>query len=464
MSAPPLPARGAVAPPVPRDGAVASPESMPSEGASPDAAASSRSRQPVAAALSDDAAAVRAEGEAGPRAAAVPAASLAARGEPVREAAPPDEAPLRPRRASTHGLLVLLVTLMVLYTCYLARELIVPVLLAVFLALCGNPMVAGLRRALVPRWMGALFLVVGGLAALAAAGGLLLPTAAEWMRGVPTELRQHVPKLRELTKPFEDATQATASLEKLTEVGPPAPTALRVEAPPRRSLVTLLSDAPRTLASVLAVLILTFFFMAFGEDLLRRFVSVVPGWHTKRVTVDILRQIQADISRYMLTITVINILLGAATGAALYWIGLELQDTMLWGAVIGLLNFAPYLGPLVGMIMLTVVGMVEFDTLGWALLPPAAMLALHVVESQFVTPLVLGVRMAISPVVLMLWLFLWGWMWGIAGLLLAVPMLVAFKIYCSRIEGLQAWAAMMEPYDKDQAPGNGNGDKFVAPT
>ena len=365
-----------------------------------------------------------------------------------------DEEETLPRkpRADPRSMLLLLVTLVVLYTCYLARELIVPVLLAVFLALCGNPVVTGLRKIWIPRWIGALLMVSGGLAALAMGGGMLLPPAAEWMRQVPNELRQHVPKLRELTKPFEDATKATQSLETLTQVGPPAPAPVRVMEPPRRSLVTLLSDAPRALASVLAVLILTFFFMAFGEDLLRRFVSVVPGWHQKRVTVDILRSIQADISRYMLTITVINMLLGAATGAALYWIGLDLQDAMLWGVVIGILNYAPYLGPLVGMIALTVVGMVEFDTLGWALLPPAAMLALHVVESQFVTPLVLGARMAVSPVILMLWLFLWGWMWGIAGLLLAVPMLVAFKIYCSRVDGMRGWAAMMEPYER-QEPG-----------
>jgi predicted PurR-regulated permease PerM len=356
------------------------------------------------------------------------------------------EAPPRPRRATTHGMLVTLVAIVVLYTCYLADDLIVPVLLSVFLALCGNPVVAGLRKLFIPRWIGALGLVLGGLATLTVAGTALLPPAAEWMRQVPNELRQHVPKLRELTKPFEDASKATESLEKMTQMGPPAPAAVQVEAPPRRNLMTLLSDAPRALASVLAVLILTFFFMAYGEDLLRRFVSLVPGWHKKRVTVDILRQIQSDISRYMLTITVINMVLGLATGAALYWIGLDLQDAMLWGVVIGILNYAPYLGPLVGMIALTIVGMVEFDSLGHAMLPPAAMLALHVVESQFVTPLTLGARMAISPVILMLWLFLWGWMWGIAGLLLAVPMLVAFKIYCSRVDGMQTWAAMMEPY------------------
>ena len=101
-----------------------------------------------------------------------------------------------------------------------------------------------------------------------------------------------------LGKPFQEATKATESLQKMTEVGPPAPVTapVRVVEAPRTSLLALLSDAPRTLASVLAVLILSFFFMVYGEDLLRRFVTVVPGWRQKRVTVDILRSIQTDIS------------------------------------------------------------------------------------------------------------------------------------------------------------------------
>jgi predicted PurR-regulated permease PerM len=185
--------------------------------------------------------------------------------------------------------------------------------------------------------------------------------------------------------------------------------------------------------------------MVYGEDLLRKFVTVVPGWRQKRVTVDILRSIQNDISRYMLTITLINLGVAIATGLALYWIGLEPLDALLWGCVAGVLNFAPYVGPLVAAIAFTLVGLVEFSSLGHALLVPGVFLALHLVEGQFVTPLILGRRMAISPVILLLWLFLWGWMWGIAGLLLAVPMLVCFKIYCSRIEGMKGWAMMMEP-------------------
>jgi predicted PurR-regulated permease PerM len=350
-----------------------------------------------------------------------------------------------PVRARTRSLLVILVAIAVLYTCFLARELIVPVLLAVFLALCGNPIVARLQRVWIPRWISALAVVLGGLAAAVLAGSFMLAPAAEWLREAPRELRQHLPALRELTKPIEEATKATESLEKLAEVGPPAPPPVRVIEPSRRNLVSILTEAPRALASVLAVLILSYFFMVYGEDLLRRFVTVVPGWRQKRVTVDILRSIQNDISRYMLTISVINIGVAIATGLALYGIGLAPLDALLWGTVAGVLNFAPYVGPLVAAIAFTLVGLVEFSNLGQALLVPGAFLVLHLIEGQFVTPLILGRRMAISPVILLLWLFLWGWMWGIAGLLLAVPMLVCFKIYCSRVEGMKGWAMMMEP-------------------
>jgi predicted PurR-regulated permease PerM len=350
-----------------------------------------------------------------------------------------------PVRARTRTLLAMLVAVAALYTCFLARELIVPVLLAVFLALCGNPIVARLQRLWVPRWVGAMGVVIGALFGAVLAATAILPPAAEWMRQAPNELRQHLPALRALAKPLEEASRATESLEKMTEVGPPAPAPVRVIDPSRRTVVSLLTEAPRALASILAVLILSYFFMVYGEDLLRKFVTVVPGWRQKRITVDILRSIQNDISRYMLTISLINLGVAVATALALYWIGLEPFDALLWGAVAGVLNFAPYVGPLVAALAFVLVGLVEFSSLSQALLVPGVFLLLHLIEGQFVTPLILGRRMAISPVILLLWLFLWGWMWGIAGLLLAVPMLVCFKIYCSRVEGMKGWAMMMEP-------------------
>lgn len=385
-----------------------------------------------------------------------PPEAVASAGAIVPEPAPPDidvaaggvadavpEAERPPPRAR-HPLSWLLL-LALLYTCYFARDLIVPVLLAVFLGLCGNPLVTRLRQLWIPRWLGALAVVTGGLAVLALGASLLLPPAATWVQRAPNELRQHLPKLRELTKPLEEASKATESLQKMTEVGPPSPAPVRVVEPQRTSLIDLLSNAPRALASVLAVLILGYFFLVYGEDLLRRLLSVLPSWRQKRVTVHILRTIQTDIARYMLTIGTINLGLGLFTALALYLIGLAPADALFWGTTAGLLNFAPYLGPLATAIALVLVGLTEFDHLGVALLPAAAFLGLHLIEGQFVTPLILGRRMAISPVILLLWLFLWGWMWGIAGLLLAVPMLVCFKIYCSRVEGMKVWAQLIEP-------------------
>jgi predicted PurR-regulated permease PerM len=258
-------------------------------------------------------------------------------------------------------------------------------------------------------------------------------------------MRQHASKLREFARPIEEANRATESLQKMAAADSPSSNTVRVIAPPQTSVVDLLSEAPRTLASVLAVVILSFFFLVFGEDLLRRVVTLVPDWHRKRIAVTILRSIQFDISRYMLTISLINAGLGVATAAALWLIGFDPYDAALWGAMAGLLNYAPYVGPMFAAIALMLVGMVQFDNLPQAMLAPTAYLGLHLLEGQLVTPIILGQRMAISPVILMLWLFLWGWMWGIAGLLLAVPMLVCFKIYCSRVPSMRAWALMMEP-------------------
>lgn len=370
-----------------------------------------------------------------------PAAAMTA--EPLDAAAAGEDG--RPPLVRSRSALVFIAVLLALFTCYLARDLIVPVLISVFLALCGNPIVTRLNRWHVPRWIGALAVVTGGLAVALMLTSTMLAPATEWLREAPTELRQHISKLRELTKPLQDASRATESLQRMAEGSSQAAQPVQVLERPGNTMLSLLTNAPRTLGTVLAVTILWFFFMVYAEDLLRRFVTVVPGWRRKRVTVDILRAIQSDISRYVLTVSLINIALGIATALALWGIGLSWESALLWGAVAGLFNFAPYIGPMIAAGALCIVGLSNFDSIGAALLPPGVFLFLHMIEGQIVTPLILGRRMAISPVILLLWLFLWGWMWGIAGLLLAVPMLVCFKIYCSRVDSLRSWALMMEP-------------------
>jgi predicted PurR-regulated permease PerM len=288
-----------------------------------------------------------------------------------------------PFRARTRTLIATLVVMLVFYTCYLASELIVPIVLAMFLGLCGNPIVARLNRWLVPRWLGALLVVIGGLVLTGYGTSFLLPPAADWMRAAPQELRQHIPRLRELAKPFEEANKATESFEQLTDLGPPAPQPQQVqmvEQKEQSTMLTMLSETPRFVGSVLAVMILSYFFMVYGEDLLRKFVTVVPGWRQKRITVDILRSIQSDISRYIFTITVINFVVAVVTASALAALGLDTMDAILWGIVAGVMNFAPYIGPLVCCLAFLLVGLVQFDTLAQALLVPGAFLLIHLIE------------------------------------------------------------------------------------
>ena len=147
----------------------------------------------------------------------------------------------------------------------------------------------------------------------------------------------------------------------------------------------------------------------------------------------------------MFTITVINAVVGLLFAATLHWaLGVALPESLLWGTIVALLNFAPYVGPAIGMALMLVMGFVTWNEVGPSLLPAGFYLLLHTVEGQVVTPLVLGRRMRLSPLVLILALTLFGWLWGIVGLLLAVPLLVCVKLVLARIEGLEGWARLLE--------------------
>jgi len=207
----------------------------------------------------------------------------------------------------------------------------------------------------------------------------------------------------------------------------------------------VLTSTPLMIASVLAVVLLTFFFMVYGQDLQRNALALLPGRQQKRLTVEILQAIEHEVSRYVLTISMINMVVGLVFAASLYFfLQVPLNEALLWGTMAALLNFAPYVGPLIGIIVMLLMGFVTYNELWQSLLPAAIYLGLHTLEGQIVTPILLGRRMALSPLVLILALMLFGWLWGIVGLLLAVPLLVCVKIVLSRIDGLEGWAKLLE--------------------
>ena len=359
-------------------------------------------------------------------------------GSATIDAAPTSATP-RPRSSTAA---IVLATLAVAYTLWATQELLLPVLLAMFFALIGNPIIRTLEKIHIPRFVGALAVLSTGLACAVLLGSLMAEPAGKLMREVPRELREIAPKLRAVVKPVQDAKKGAESIARVAggeDVN--AVRLVRTEVnDPFRSLTT----TPRMIASVLAVVLLTLFFMIYGANLQRRVLALLPGRQQKKLTMDILQSIEREMSRYVLTITIINTLLGLAFAGVLVWLGLAVPEALMWGTLAALLNYAPYVGPLIGIMAMLLMGFVHFDTPLEALLPSGIYLLLHTLEGQFVTPILLGRRMALSPLVLILGLMVFGSLWGIIGLLLAVPLLACTKVILERVDGLGPWARLLE--------------------
>ena len=367
-------------------------------------------------------------------------------GAPAPEPVAPDAAPpaaVTPRPRSSTAAVVLAV-LAIGYTLWAAQALILPVLLAMFFALVGNPVIRLLRRMYVPRFAGALLVLFVGIYGAYALGRELFEPATEWIAEAPRELSRLGDKLEELTRPVKQANEAAEDIARVAggEDGAQPVEVVRTEADdPYAALMT----TPKVIVAVGTVLLLTFFFMVYGGRIQRNAIALLPSRQQKKVTVDILQTIELEISRYVLTISVINAVVGVVFGALMFFVmDVPLDEALLWGTMVALLNFAPYVGALIGILTMLMVGFLAYDELWLSLLPAAMYLVLHTVEGQFITPIILGARMALSPLILILALMVFGWLWGIVGLLLAVPLLVCFKLVLSRIEGGEGWAKLLE--------------------
>ena len=346
------------------------------------------------------------------------------------------------RRPHASYALLVLATLAVGYTLWAAQDLLLPVLLGMFFALVGNPIIRFLQRLHVPRFVAALVLVVGGITGAVVLGNQLVVPASDWFRDVPKELRELTPKLRQLAKPVQDANLAAQNIARAA--GGESAKRVQVVRTQVDDPYKILTTTPRLLASILAVVLLTFFFMVYGEQLQRHAIALLPGRQKKKFTVDILHSIEREVSRYVLTISVINTLMGLLFAGILFALDVPLPEALLWGTLVAILNFAPYVGPLIGMGLMLLVGFVSYKDPWMSVLPAAIYLVLHTLEGQIITPIILGKRMALSPLVLILALMLFGWLWGIIGLLLAVPLLVCVKLVLARVEGMEGWARLLE--------------------
>jgi predicted PurR-regulated permease PerM len=320
------------------------------------------------------------------------------------------------------------------YTLYFARAFFLPIVLALLLSLLLTPLVRGLKRLRLPGPLAA------GLVLLALFGGVgwgiyeLSGPAYEWMQKAPQSLRKVERKLRDLKRPVQTIGRATEQVEKIADVGGAAATPeVTVQAAPTLG-ERLLSGTTELVAAAAVMFVLLFFLLASGDLFLRKLIKVLPSLADKKRAVEIARQVESDISTYLWTVSLINLGLGLAVWGAMALIGLP--NPLLWGVLAAVTNYIPYLGAIVCYAVFGMVGFLTFDDLGRALLPVGAFLVLNLLEAYVFTPMILGRRLTLNPVVIFLGLTFWGWLWGITGAILAVPIMVVFKIFCDHIEPL----------------------------
>jgi predicted PurR-regulated permease PerM len=344
---------------------------------------------------------------------------------------------------------------------YYARGFFLPLVLAVLVALLFAPLVRMLSHRGVPAPMTAILLVVLIGAALALAAAVLNEPIAMMIAQAPHVIDEFRDKFAFLRRPFAMLNEAGREVQAIVD-GAGAQETERVVIAQPGIIVWAAGTAAGIGTTLAATLVLAFFLLSTGDDLRHKLVRMVHSLSDKKTALRVLRDIENEVSRYLITITAINAGFGLCVGLAM--VALGMPNPVLWGVAAALLNFIPYLGGLIGIVAAIAVSSVTFPGLAPAILPPLAYLALQFVESYLVTPTILGRRLELHIVPILIFLAFTTWMWGIVGAVIGVPLLVVIKVFSDNLPALAPLSALLvadaaspeEPTTADAAENHGN--------
>jgi len=343
--------------------------------------------------------------------------------------------PFDVRSVALTGLLILAV----LYTMYFTRSVLLPIVLAVLLSYLLRPVIRALARLKIPSLISSALVLISLLALVTYGLSSLVTPFAGWLQKAPTGFEELQHKLIPVKQSLAQVAQASGQIEKLAT--PESQTAPKVEVQQHPITDMLFVRTPEFIASAVLLLILLYFLLAYDGVFMNKLIKLLPTLSDKKRAVSIVHDIESHVSRYLVTVTIINICLGVAVGTTVGLLGL--RNPVMWGAMVAVLNFVPYLGALTGIVCMTVGAVLSFDSFGYALIFPAVYLGYGILEGSFITPWVMGRSLTLNPVIILLSLTFWGWMWGIVGIILAVPILAAFKIFCAHVKPMEPIAEFL---------------------
>ncbi len=323
---------------------------------------------------------------------------------------------------------------------YFARVIFLPLAFAIMLSFLFRPLVRALSFIKIPAPLGAALVLGITLLAMGQGVAQLQKPAADWLAAAPESLKQVESKIRHLIRRAQQYSQAAAQVTAMTK-SPEQEKTTKVEIKTSYLSDALLSFTASFITGLIETIVLLYFFLAAGDRLFQKIVKIAPHFDDKREVVGIIHEVQHSISTFLFTITVINVCLGTLVALGVYAVGLN--NALLWGVVAALLNFIPYFGPFTGVVVLSIAGLLTFDSVGRGLIPPVIYFSLHILESYFVTPMILGRRLTLNPVVIFISLMFWMWLWGLPGALLAVPLLMTLKILCDHFKPLTSLGELL---------------------
>ncbi len=317
---------------------------------------------------------------------------------------------------------------------YFAQDLLIPLCLAFLLSILLSPIVRGLLRFGIPEGVSATLIVFALLAIIAVGGWSLSGPIAQWIDDAPRIGAAIQQKLMHLRGWFGFVEQVSNQVDQMA--GGTDPDVQRVILKEPGLLQSAATGVPEILTKLGLTLFLLLFLLSSGDLFREKLVKILPTLSDKKRAVHISRDIEREVSRYLLTITGINIATGVMVGLGLWAIGMP--NPLLWGVLAIFLTYIPYLGAAIGISLVGAVALASFDTIGQSLLAPAVYLAVATLEGQVLTPMIVGRRLEMNAVAILVAVALWAWLWGVVGALIAVPFLVIIKVISFHVESMDA--------------------------
>ena len=304
-------------------------------------------------------------------------------------------------------------------------EFFLPTSAALVVAVAMVPVLEWLERRRVPSALAALFCVLVFLTIANVVLAAIVVPATEFFRLLPQRLdriQDNLAPLLDLYSSLEKYVNRTLRQLATTPVRQQQQAAV---APPSSILELAATSAPAVIVQIFFGILVVYFFLAGWTRLRQRTITSRASFDGAMATARVIQEVVDDVSAYLGTITLINVTLGLIVAFALWAIGMPYP--LMWGGIVALLNFVPYFGPIVAAMLMGLGGLMTFTDIWPALVPPAIMIGCHLLEANVVTPLIVGHRLTINPVLILVSLSFWSWVWGTPGALLAVPLLIILQ-------------------------------------